>query len=43
VSCLEAVENAVFVHDGCNREANAVAERMGRARHSMMRVEIVGG
>jgi hypothetical protein len=43
VSCLEAVEKAVLVHDGCIREANAVAERMGRARHSMMRVEIVDG
>lgn len=37
--CLEAVEKAVLVRGGCNLEANAVAERMGRARHSMMAVE----
>lgn len=39
MSCLEAVENAVFVHCGCIRETKAVAERIGRARHSMMWLE----
>jgi hypothetical protein len=41
VSCLEAVEKAALVHDGFNREAYAVTERTGRARQSMMRVEMV--
>lgn len=36
MSCLEAVEKAVFAHCGWNLELKTVGERKGRARHSMV-------